>query len=91
MKKPNKPYRQFVQSLGCLVRNKDCYGDIVSHHVKHKNAGWGDKFNLVPLCFMHHGMIHRIGKLTFQEKYGIDLQKIAESLYILWEQNALSK
>jgi len=80
----NEEFRSYVRSLGCLISNHECRGQIHAHHFKHKSAGWGDEGNLIPLCHNHHTGnqgIHLIGKNTFMEKYGLQLEALADSIY----------
>ena len=67
-------FRYFVRKLPCCISNSECFGDIIPHHVEHKNKGVGDKLNLVPLCFNHHTGawgVHNLGKKSFQKKYNL--------------------
>ena len=94
MGKINQPYRDFIRSLGCVVGGKDCFGDILAHHVKTKGAGHGDEYNLVPLCFSHHTWnngVHAIGKIRFEEKYSLNLEDLAVKLYEHWGENERRK
>ena len=44
------------------------------HHIKSVGSGGSDHINnLMPLCRTHHIEIHKIGRLTFMEKYEIIL------------------
>lgn len=56
-----------------------------NHHVK--NGGRGRKADarfIVPLCFDCHEMLHRIGRVTFEEVYGVDLEQTAERTHAAW-------
>ena len=54
-------------------------------HVKSRAAGGADIANVVPMCATHHDEQHRIGILSFQRKYGVDLKRIATDLWASWE------
>lgn len=56
----------------CRIGNKDCFGQVVAHHVKTKKSGGGDvEANLWALCVFHHRSIHDLGTYTFCLKNGI--------------------
>lgn len=50
-------------------------------HIKSRISG-GYIRNVVPLCRTHHTESHTIGLKSFEEKYSIDLQSYADSLYV---------
>ncbi len=57
----------------CKINDKDCFGQVVAHHVKTKKSGGGDvESNLWPLCVRHHRSIHDLGVYTFCKKHGIE-------------------
>ena len=65
----------YIRTLPCTVCHR--YG-CEPHHVKTRGSGGKDwnpdgSGNLVPLCPGHHREIHTIGRLTFAEKYKLDL------------------
>ena len=66
----------FIKSLPCLVcGNTPCD----NAHVKSRGAG-GDYTCIVPLCRVHHTEQGMIGIKTFQNKYNLALDAIAELL-----------
>jgi hypothetical protein len=58
---------QKIKSLPCLV----CQGRSVDvAHIKSRGSGGGDEeWNLMPLCRTHHTEQHKIGVITFTQKY----------------------
>ncbi len=73
------PYHDWMAHFPCLI-NVGCYPQAVGHHVKTVGAGGQDFKNEVPLCVIHHGEVHRIGRKAFERKYGLDLAAIAEQI-----------
>jgi len=55
---------------------------VQAHHVRNAaNSGIGLKppdSETVPLCPMHHHILHRVGRLTFQAHYRVDLDAVRE-------------
>lgn len=51
------------------------------HHVKTRGAGGIDADNLVPLCRYHHDEVGRIGSISFQVQYNIDLGAVAKRVF----------
>lgn len=76
-----------IRSLECSVAYKGphCSSRMEAHHVSEDgNAGMGIKCgddSVVPLCASHHTQLHRIGRVTFESAYGVDLSKIAAALW----------
>lgn len=74
-------HRKFIRSHGCCVAGCED-GPIEVAHVRHAdNAGTGLKpadFHAVSLCRAHHSEQHQVGVVSFQKKYGLDLDKLAE-------------
>lgn len=79
---------KFVQSLPCLVDGCNRYplARMVAHI---ETGGMGRKADAnltVPLCFHHHiEVLHRIGRESFEAKYGIDLQQLAADTESRWQ------
>ncbi len=73
-------HRRFLRAHQCCVPNCED-GPIEVAHVRHAdNAGVGIKpadYHAVSLCRAHHSEQHQAGVLTFQKKYGIDLDALA--------------
>jgi hypothetical protein len=75
----------FVKALPCLVSNLACRGDVDNHHVE--NGGLsrkGDYQTIVPLCDVHHDVLHRLGAVSFAGQYGIDLKAAAAETEAKW-------
>lgn len=54
----------------CTACGKETYGGNCLHHVKTRGSGGTDVIhNLMPLCFIHHTEVHKIGLLSFSSKY----------------------
>lgn len=45
----------------------------------------GDYWEIVPLCRIHHVEQGQIGIRTFEKKYRLDLDEIAERTEYLWQ------
>ena len=60
-RRPRKKDRKLLDSyhgLPCLICESEA--TTVAHHIISKGAGGDDaEYNLVPLCIIHHGEIHR--------------------------------
>ena len=58
-----------------------CGQQAEPHHAATGGVGMKcSDYQTIPLCREHHSEIHQIGKLTFQWKYGIDVETIIEQL-----------
>ena len=68
---------QFCAVPGCPT------GPCEVAHVKSRAAG-GTADDAVPLCSPHHREQHDIGIRTFEGKYGLDLETMAEHYAQLW-------
>ncbi len=72
----------------CSVENYACSGGIEAHHVRENgNGGTGLKPGddaVIALCAYHHEALHRMGAVSFQRGYSIDLDKAAAKN---WEQS----
>lgn len=88
----NLAWLALVRNLPCIVAWQSplsrsyedrCGGwasQMQAAHVQSKGAGGADIGNTVPLCALHHDEQHRIGKQSFEAKYGLDLQAEAKKL-----------
>lgn len=56
------------------------------HHVRTRAAGGATEGNVVPLCRICHTRIHRLGKLTFRSRTGIDLEAVAREEWATWKE-----
>ena len=81
-------YFDWVRGRPCLCAfaevGPNCFGGTVGHHVKTVGAGGKDERNLVALCVVHHTEVHGIGRRTFEDKYGVDLDIEADNLWCKW-------
>lgn len=71
------------QQFQCAIAGKtnhECYGPIEAHHVTTRGAG-GSDMEVVPLCSRAHMLGHSMGWITFGERYGVDLEKMAAELW----------
>jgi len=75
----DKKHLARTRTLPCIVKNSECSGGIVAHHVATVGSG-GSDLNAVPMCIWHHAEIHFIGRDSFQEKYGINFKKYIEKI-----------
>lgn len=72
-------------ALGCVV--PDCHdsGPMENAHVETGGTGRrADADRVVPMCERHHAEHHR-GRLTFAEKYGLDLDVSARLTETQWQ------
>jgi len=60
---------------------------IDAHHVRTRGAGGGDVANVIPLCRLHHDMLHMKGKSWFESRYSGDiyLESLAEEVTEKWQ------
>ena len=61
----------------CCEVSRACFGDIVAAHIVSRGAG-GGRFDIVNMCASHHGEQHLIGVKTFEQRYGLDLRRLAD-------------
>ena len=76
-------YHQWIGTLRCLLQERSdhrCAGRVTGHHVRSVGAGGKDVGNEVPLCERFHREVHRIGRRTFEDRYGLDLAAEATRL-----------
>ncbi|MDB5707828.1 MAG: hypothetical protein JWN66_4944 [Sphingomonas bacterium] len=81
-------FLQWIRGRNCAVANDDCAGKIEAAHVdaggdKGMGTKASDRF-AVPLCSHHHGEQHRIGWLTFQDKYDFKALIAAAAFWWAW-------
>lgn len=50
---------------------------VVPHHVRAKRR-FGDKSNIVPLCFRCHQLIHQQGASALEARHGVTLEEMRE-------------
>lgn len=79
----SKTHRLWIRSLACAVAG--CLAPPEGHHVR-----WGfftlarrpGDDRLVPLCRIHHDELDH-GARSFENKYGLDLKLVADTLWIM--------
>jgi hypothetical protein len=74
----------WINAQPCVVGARYGCGKRQNHHVVSRGAG-GTYLDVVPLCEMHHGQLHQIGRASFERVYQIDLTKCAVEVAGLWE------
>ena len=77
---PDKFYNPFGTCVACGSHGVDL------HHVKTQKSGGSDEsWNLLPLCHLHHVMVHNIGLSDFCKKmklaHGVDGRKVKAWLW----------
>ena len=75
----DKKHLARIRKLPCIVKNSECFGSIVAHHVDTVGSG-GSDLNTVPICIGHHAEIHFIGRYSFEEKYDVNFMEYIEGL-----------
>lgn len=89
----HRRYREFLKNKKCLCHKthpKECLYATEAHHIRSHEGLSKYPYDirngiscLVPLCAYHHrGEYHQKGKHSFRRKYGLDLENIAQELYI---------
>ena len=79
-------YIKWIRSLPCIVCQFPAPSD--PHHTE--TGGKGIKasdYTCIPLCHMHHQMVHIFGKQTFQEQMKIDFESVSKRLNAIWKEN----
>jgi len=52
-------YLDWIATLPCVEKSKDCMGDVVAHHTASSSASKkGSDYSCVPLCVHHHAEWH---------------------------------
>jgi len=72
----NEAYLNYVRQNRCVVCKTR---PVDAHHVQTRGAG-GSDLTAVPLCRIHHDGIHRMGVMTFQTHFKINLFEIQHFL-----------
>lgn len=73
-------HRAWLRGFACVVTDCESERQEVSHIRTAANAGTGIKphdSSAVPMCADHHAEYHRIGHHTFEDRYRLDLVKLA--------------
>jgi hypothetical protein len=69
LRRRDREYLRFIRRQGCLV----CKNRALAHHVKHGGVGTkGSDYDTVPLCFIHHDVLHVLGAARFQRELGVN-------------------
>lgn len=72
----------WVRKHACSVPECNSGLPIHAHHVTHNgNRGVGVKASdewVISLCAACHSSLHRMGRVTFCEEYGLDVAKLAK-------------
>lgn len=69
--------------MPCALRGygPSCMGRSGAHHVKTVGSGGMDKDNLIPVCMVHHSILHggryNYTARDFCKQHGLDLKQIA--------------
>lgn len=72
--------QEWVNGLPSVVSGR---GPCVPHHVRSRGAGGTDK-EIVPLTVAEHEEVHRIGRQSFEARYGLDLASEARRVDAAW-------
>jgi len=78
-------YIRFIHGYACIVCGTY---PVHAHHAKTKGAGGSDK-TCLPLCYSHHvgdQGIHFLGKIHFQAKFRVDMDKLVEHYNLLYKE-----
>lgn len=78
----------WIRRHECCIKGRNghaCDGRIEAMHVRYGNDGGagikpGDD-HTIPGCTLAHRTQHDMGELSFQHRYGIDLNKMADQLW----------
>ncbi len=73
-------YREYIHDLPCSIRKCKQRPIEQAHWGQHGKDSWK---RTLPLCRHHHAESHR-GVQTFQKRYDINLQRVAEEVYQQW-------
>lgn len=80
----NERYLDYIRGHVCLVNgthHHECGGRTEAAHIEGHGTGIkADDTKTVPLCSHHHAHQHRMGILTFQQNYNVDLEYEAARL-----------
>lgn len=81
--------RAWVASLPCGVHpvwHGLCdAGPRDNAHIESGGAGRkADSDTVIPLCRRHHETLHRVGRVSFERRYGVDLAALAAATELAW-------
>ena len=67
-------YLDYIRQKPCCVCQ---ISPAVPHHTARGGTGLkGSDFSCVPLCVAHHGLVHSMGRHTFQATHGVCFEDI---------------
>lgn len=75
---------KYVRNLSCCVKGCARWAEPAHVHTRRNAGAWRETpdgwsvGNIAPLCHFHHREHHAIGIASFQSKYDLDLEAIAE-------------
>lgn len=86
---------KFVQSLPCLVGNRECQyydGHSVNMHVVDDGSKGGSRKAgyrcIAPGCDFHHSLLDtQVRRAEFEQRYGVDLQGCADDTEFRWQRS----
>lgn len=77
-------YLAWIKELPCIICK---YPHSDPHHSE--TGGKGTKasdYTCLPLCHIHHQMVHTYGKQTFQKEFNIDFKSVCKRLNAIWKE-----
>lgn len=80
------PYAEWIRKKACIIGG-GCWTVVQAAHHHGRGAGGKAEANLFPCCAEHHSEFHTIGVLTWQRKYGIDLEALTAHLHREYEES----
>ena len=85
---------QWVTALPCILADRRfCYGSR-SENAHVRGGGMGRKADarwIVPLCHLHHDLLHRLGLRSFERLYGVVLLDAATVIEAGWQARLLTR
>lgn len=77
--------KKFVQQLPCTLHSGACSGPIHGHHTKTGGTGRkADYDTIVPVCTLHHRVIHQFGQREAFEAHRVDPKQAAARVEAMW-------
>lgn len=73
----------FVKALPCTLDSGACAGPMHNHHTRSRGAG-GDFTTIVPLCQLHHDVVHRFGQRSAFAAHRVDPKEAATRVEAMW-------
>lgn len=76
---------RWIKAQRCAVRGGACQGPIENAHAVSGGMGRkADAHTILPLCKLHHLILHNIGAQSFELHYGVRLKSEAAHTHGLW-------